>query len=133
MGSRANAISPPVASQAPKRKGRGREACTSVEPLGPEALLSHLQERGGLASEGSVVHCESFPARPATHAALEGPLSLRPEVAAALAGVGVSRLYSHQAEAIAAALMGKNVLVATATASGAPGEALFARTVPNSG
>ncbi|PZS00047.1 MAG: ATP-dependent helicase, partial [Candidatus Nephthysia bennettiae] len=46
------------------------------------------------------------------------PADLRPEIAAALAGRGVDRLYSHQAEAYAHVRAGRNVVVVTPTASG---------------
>jgi DEAD/DEAH box helicase domain-containing protein len=48
----------------------------------------------------------------------EIPPALSDDVRAALARRGIESLYTHQAEAIAAALEGRNVVVATPTASG---------------
>ena len=45
-------------------------------------------------------------------------LGLPPELAAALEHLGIPRLYRHQAEALTAIRAGKNLLVATPTASG---------------
>lgn len=56
------------------------------------------------------------PARPARTAPL--PAGLDPRIAAALAGRGIRRLYSHQALALELALAGRHVVVATPTASG---------------
>ena len=46
------------------------------------------------------------------------PADLRPELAAALAGRGVERLYSHQAEAYTHVRAGRHLVVVTPTASG---------------
>jgi DEAD/DEAH box helicase domain-containing protein len=46
------------------------------------------------------------------------PASLHPKWTEYFGQLGISRLYSHQAEAIEAALAGRNVLVVTGTASG---------------
>jgi DEAD/DEAH box helicase domain-containing protein len=46
------------------------------------------------------------------------PKDLSPELARALAARGMTTLYSHQAEAVAAARAGRHVVVATPTASG---------------
>lgn len=56
------------------------------------------------------------PARPARTAALPDDLDRR--LVAALYGRGITRLYSHQAEALALARSGQNLVVATPTASG---------------
>ena len=58
----------------------------------------------------------SEPSRPARFAPF--PDELDPRVAAALADAGVTTLYSHQAEAWAAAARGEHVLLSTGTASG---------------
>lgn len=62
-----------------------------------------------------VVYVGSAPARTATTARTE---HLPPGAAEALATLGVSSLYSHQARAVDAAAAGANVLLATPTASG---------------
>src|SRR5512137_253754 len=58
----------------------------------------------------------TLPARDARCAGF--PPGLDPRLAAALAGRGIASLYSHQREALDAALAGRNVVVATPTASG---------------
>lgn len=59
---------------------------------------------------------ERLPAR-AAHTA-PWPPTLDPRLVAAARGAGIEALYTHQAEAIAAALEGQNVVLATAAASG---------------
>jgi DEAD/DEAH box helicase domain-containing protein len=54
----------------------------------------------------------------ATEARLVGLDQLLPELQKVLASSGISRLYSHQAEAISQVMAGHNVLLATPTASG---------------
>src|ERR671916_2823744 len=58
----------------------------------------------------------SLPPRPADLVGL--PENMHPELASALAKMGVGRLYSHQREAYELVRSGENVVVATATASG---------------
>lgn len=66
--------------------------------------------------QGQIAHVHRLPARPARHAKLSPP---PPEpLRAALAAQGIEQLYSHQAEAIAAARRGENVVVVSGTASG---------------
>jgi DEAD/DEAH box helicase domain-containing protein len=65
---------------------------------------------------GDVTLDHILPATPAVFAPL--PSDLRPELAAALAGRGIERLYSHQAEAYAAVRNGRHLVVVTPTASG---------------
>ncbi|HLH20961.1 MAG TPA: DEAD/DEAH box helicase [Chloroflexota bacterium] len=57
-----------------------------------------------------------LPPRPARHA--PWPASLDPRLVAALQRRGIAALYTHQAQAVAAALAGRNVVVVTPTASG---------------
>jgi DEAD/DEAH box helicase domain-containing protein len=64
----------------------------------------------------NIVAWEQIPARPASYA--DYPVGLDPRLVAALRQVGVSPLYTHQAEAVEAALAGENVVVVTGTASG---------------
>jgi DEAD/DEAH box helicase domain-containing protein len=75
-------------------------------------------EHGGPRGRGApeLVHAESLPARPARYAELSEPLPKT--LAHVLDAQGISRLYSHQAEAIDLARAGKHVVVATGTASG---------------
>jgi DEAD/DEAH box helicase domain-containing protein len=64
----------------------------------------------------NVVEWRQLPARPA-HVA-DYPPGLHPVLAAALATGGLTSLYSHQADAVAAALHGRHVAVVTPAASG---------------
>ncbi|MDP6409141.1 MAG: DEAD/DEAH box helicase, partial [Planctomycetota bacterium] len=61
-------------------------------------------------------HWRETPARPARSAPL--PACLDPRLAAALQARGLGSLFEHQAQAIEAALAGRDVLIATPTASG---------------
>lgn len=64
--------------------------------------------------ENQIVHNEKIPAREALYA----PLELKPQVKAALSGIGIENLYTHQVEAIEKIREGKNVVLCTTTASG---------------
>ena len=107
-----------------------RVAASSVETVeGFHKMLLSLQDgndqrenmrgRGG-APHGrgapELVHAESLPARPARYGDLAEPLPRT--LAHVLDAQGISRLYSHQAEAIDLARAGKHLVVATGTASG---------------
>ncbi len=65
---------------------------------------------------GQLVHLERLPARPARLA--EPPGDLPEVVRSRLAARGLEALWSHQAAAVALARAGRNVVVATGTASG---------------
>ena len=65
---------------------------------------------------GDVTLDHVVPAREAVFAPL--PADLRPELVSALAGRGVERLYSHQADAYAHVRAGRHLAVVTPTASG---------------
>ena len=80
----------------------------------PAAFLDALRRERGYA--GQLAHVQTLPARAARYGALRERLS--PPVQRALHAAGADRLYTHQAEAINAALAGLNVVVATSTASG---------------
>ena len=78
------------------------------------ALVSDLEADPKLGAR--IVHAAELPAVPARFGTLDPPL---PEpLRQALARGGVTRLWSHQTEAIAAARRGEHVLVTTPTASG---------------
>ena len=64
----------------------------------------------------NVTSWNTLPAKPAQWA--EFPNWLRPELREAMRQHGITRLYSHQAEAIAKVGAGKNIVVVTPTASG---------------
>ena len=61
------------------------------------------------------MHLEHIPARIAPDA---GPLDLAPELSVRLRRSGIERLWSHQAEGVRAVRAGRNVAIATGTASG---------------
>ena len=66
--------------------------------------------------QNNVTFWKKVPPRDAKWA--EFPPSIKPELIAALQQHGISKLYTHQAEAIELILDGKNVVVVTPTASG---------------
>ena len=63
-----------------------------------------------------VVHIERIPRQDATPGKLDAPL--HPDLQARLESLGISTLYSHQATAVNAIFGGKNVIIATPSASG---------------
>src|SRR5262249_5672055 len=63
----------------------------------------------------NVVAWERIPARPAQE--VDFPARLDPALATMLRHSGIERLYTHQAQAVDAALAGENVVVVTPTAS----------------
>lgn len=65
---------------------------------------------------GQAVHIETLPARAARYGQLEPALD--PRLASVLQGMGVARLYTHQAQAVEHARAGRHVVVVTGTASG---------------
>jgi len=71
---------------------------------------------GGDPLRGRAVHIEEIPAAEARYAPLAAPLS--DEVQLALERTGIRNLYIHQARAIDLARRGKNLVIATSTASG---------------
>ncbi|XP_055826142.1 uncharacterized protein LOC129894460 isoform X2 [Solanum dulcamara] len=88
--------------------------CCDTNPMTPLEMVEHL--RKGIGSDGQVVHIENITARNATY--VEIPSALSESTRLALKNIGITRLYSHQAESIQASLAGKNVVVATLTSSG---------------
>ncbi|XP_059640822.1 uncharacterized protein LOC132282982 isoform X2 [Cornus florida] len=90
------------------------EAKRDTNQLQPMEMVEHL--RRGIGSQGQVVHIEEISARVANH--VEVPNELSDNTKSALKCIGVTRLYSHQAESIRASLTGKNIVVATMTSSG---------------
>jgi DEAD/DEAH box helicase domain-containing protein len=83
-------------------------------PSDPSSVLTSLLAEPSLAR--GVVHHAVIPAREAVHAPMPGWLD--PRIVAGLAGRGIERLYTHQAEAIDAVHAGQDVVVVTPTASG---------------
>ncbi|KAL9231532.1 hypothetical protein vseg_006752 [Gypsophila vaccaria] len=88
--------------------------CCETHPLSPWSMLEHLKQ--GLGSKGQIVHAEEINARVADFT--ETPDELSANTKSALDALGITKLYSHQAESISASLCGKNVVVATMTSSG---------------
>ncbi|WP_129841578.1 DEAD/DEAH box helicase [Streptomyces sp. RFCAC02] len=94
--------------------------------LSPRAVLERLDARQDRAAR--LTHAEHVPARAGRHAAwpggdhgargADGNARIRPEVIAAARAAGVDRPWEHQARAMAHALDGESVVVATGTASG---------------
>ncbi len=64
----------------------------------------------------NVAAWERLPARPARYAPF--PAGLDPRLVSALAAQGIPQLYTHQAQAVSAALRGEHVVTVTGTASG---------------
>ncbi len=83
-------------------------------PADPSTVLERLLEEPSLAR--SVVHHEVIPPRAASEAPMPDWLDRR--IVDGLATRGISRLYTHQAEAIAAVRDGDDVVIVTPTASG---------------
>ncbi len=79
-----------------------------------EALIEEIRRAPDY--EGQIVAQHVTPARPPRFAELAA--DLHPSVRAILDQLGCERLYSHQAQAIAAALEGRNVCVVATTAGG---------------
>jgi len=79
-----------------------------------ERLLHEIRSAEGYA--GQVEHVQEIAARPARYAKLK--VKLHDTVQSILDGLGIERLYTHQVEAIEAALGGENVVVVSGAASG---------------
>jgi DEAD/DEAH box helicase domain-containing protein len=84
-------------------------------PIDPVAASLDELRRSSLCA-GRIVHEAVLPAQPPRYG--PWPDALHPALRDALAARGVSELYTHQAEAIGAALAGEDVVVVTPTASG---------------
>ena len=63
-----------------------------------------------------IVHIERIPPQNATFGKLDNPL--HPDLQACLESLGISSLYSHQTKALNAIMAGRNVIIATPSASG---------------
>ncbi len=78
------------------------------------AFLRYIVNRSDYRQQ--IVHIEHIPRRDASTAELDRPLN--PRLGACLQSLGIAALYSHQARAINAIFNGKNVIIATPSASG---------------
>jgi len=100
---------------APRTDVRYALAVLAPSPVDPvDAVLDTLQQMPFAA--GRIVREVRLAAEPARYA--EWPGALHPQLREAMRVAGVERLYSHQAEAVSAALAGEDVVVVTPTASG---------------
>ncbi|KAJ7978775.1 ATP-dependent helicase [Quillaja saponaria] len=88
--------------------------CHDSKSLLAVDMVEHLRQ--GIGSKGQMVHVQDICARKASY--VEIPIDLSENMRSALESLGVSNLYSHQADSIHASLSGKNVCVATMTSSG---------------
>ncbi|MDB4894933.1 MAG: ATP-dependent helicase, partial [Firmicutes bacterium] len=79
-----------------------------------EQLLDKLRQDPDM--KANISHWETLPPVPARYA--EFPAALDPRIVNALAERGIRQLYTHQAQAIDAALARRNTVVVTPTASG---------------
>jgi len=86
----------------------------SEVPVDFNAFLEQIKGSDGY--RGQVVHVHCIPERPARYAEPSEPLSRA--CARMLAGMGIQRLYRHQAQALDATREGRDILVTTSTASG---------------
>ncbi|GJN33021.1 hypothetical protein PR202_gb21578 [Eleusine coracana subsp. coracana] len=89
-------------------------SCHCMQPLEPAEMVEHLKQ--GLGKEGQIVHVEEIPSREASF--VELPCHLSEAMRQALNSIGISRLYSHQSQAIESSISGKHVVIATSTSSG---------------
>ncbi|XP_025801088.1 uncharacterized protein LOC112880592 isoform X3 [Panicum hallii] len=100
-----------------KKSGVAKSAATSchdTHPLEPAEMAEHLKQ--GLGKEGQIVHIQEIPSREASFT--EFPCHLSEAMREALASIGISRLYSHQSQAIESSISGRHIVVATSTSSG---------------
>ncbi len=65
---------------------------------------------------GQAVHVETIPPREACYAPLVPPVA--PALSSSLEQMGITELYTHQAEAVSRVRAGQDVVVVTSTASG---------------
>uniref|UniRef100_A0A6N2N7Z0 DEAD/DEAH-box helicase domain-containing protein n=1 Tax=Salix viminalis TaxID=40686 RepID=A0A6N2N7Z0_SALVM len=90
---------------------RMRYAHTRLLPL---EIIEHL--RKGIGSKGQIVHVEVVDSRKPIYVQIPNVLS--DNMKSSSKCLGITKLYSHQAESILTFLSGKNVVVATMTSSG---------------
>ncbi|KAI0525197.1 hypothetical protein KFK09_004589 [Dendrobium nobile] len=96
------------------KSGTSTSRCCGTDHLNPTEMVDHL--RKGMGIFGQIIHIEEINEKLAVH--VDVPNNLANISKAALRRIGITRLYSHQAEAIKSSLSGNNVVVATSTSSG---------------
>ncbi|XP_010936422.1 uncharacterized protein [Elaeis guineensis] len=105
----------PEGSEVKSAKTRSlASACHGLHSMEPAEMIEHLRQ--GIGKHGQIVHVQEIDAKEAMY--VELPNNLSETLKCALNRMGISALYSHQAEAIQASLSGKNIVVATSTSSG---------------
>ncbi|CAD6223150.1 unnamed protein product [Miscanthus lutarioriparius] len=100
-----------------KKSGVAKSAamsCHDMHPLEPAEMVEHLKQ--GLGKEEQIVHIQEIPSREASFTNL--PCNLSEAMREALKSIGISRLYSHQSQAIKSSISGRHIVVATSTSSG---------------
>lgn len=100
-----------------KKSGVAKSAamlCHDMQPLKPAEMVEHLKQ--GLGKEGQIVHIQEISSREASFTEL--PCNLSEAMREALKSIGISRLYSHQSQAITSSISGRHIVVATSTSSG---------------
>src|SRR5579864_3140252 len=105
----------PAPPAEPARPSASRQSANPADFVDPVAAALDEIRRSPLCA-GRIVHEAILPAEPARLG--EWPAALHPALRQALDARGISALYTHQAEAVAAALGGEDVVVVTPTASG---------------
>ncbi|WVZ66650.1 hypothetical protein U9M48_015840 [Paspalum notatum var. saurae] len=100
-----------------KKSGVSKSAATSchdMHPLEPAEMVQHLKQ--GLGKDEQIVHIQEIPSREASFTEL--PCRLSEAMREALNSIGISRLYSHQSQAIQLSISGRHTVIATSTSSG---------------
>ncbi|KAJ6359024.1 hypothetical protein OIU76_000688 [Salix suchowensis] len=92
----------------------GKRNCVETTRLLPVEIIEHL--RKGIGSKGQIAHVEVFDSRKPIYVQIPNVLS--DNMKSSSKCLGITKLYSHQAESILTFLSGKNVEVATMTSSG---------------
>ncbi len=100
------------------RPALGAVSANTPEPVGTDARLAAIEAEllSGLHGAAEIVAVHRVPAR--NGELVDWPVPIDPRLQRALATRGIERPYAHQATALAAALAGRDVVLATATASG---------------
>ncbi|OWM64696.1 hypothetical protein CDL15_Pgr010454 [Punica granatum] len=101
-------------TSASNSRNKVNKLCHETNALLPEEMVEHL--RKGIGSRGQMVHVQEIGGRRPNY--MEIPNELSDYTKQTLEQIGVTELYSHQAESIRTSLAQKNVAVATMTSSG---------------
>lgn len=106
-----------IPSFRPEQVRLNRQAARKTFPhIGIDVLNDFLKWLKRKPKKWAVCRHEIFPKKPPL--STEIPEALHPEVIEMIRSAGIQKVYSHQSEAINLALQGKNVVLATPTASG---------------